>query len=205
MTFERQSFKTKPYHHGNLRAALLDAAEHFLATEPLDKLSLRALARYVGVSQTAPYRHFPNKAGLLVALAQEGFDSLILQTRTVAEHEADIQIALQQICQVYIQFAIHHPYKFQLMFNGVMHDADLVEALRDRYVVAYQCIEQLCAEGVQKGQFHGDLHVMCNTYWSLLHGLVNLYFDGIVGEVNHLECQSKSALDFLLCGFAHAA
>ena len=64
------------YHHGDLRSALIEAGMHALSTHSADALSLRALAREVGVSATAVYRHFPDRDALLVALALTGFDQL---------------------------------------------------------------------------------------------------------------------------------
>ena len=64
------------YHHGNLRQALMDEALMCIREQGADKLSLRALARQVGVSQAAPYRHFEDKVALLSALASDGFQRL---------------------------------------------------------------------------------------------------------------------------------
>src|SRR3954451_7072520 len=66
----------RPYHHGNLREALLDAGERALETGGVQNLSLRELAREVGVSHAAPRRHFPDKQALLDALALGGFERL---------------------------------------------------------------------------------------------------------------------------------
>src|SRR5207342_1602524 len=68
--------RAKPYHHGDLRNALLDAARALLEEGPFADLSLRAVARRAGVSHAAPYRHFPNHESLLVELALEGFTEL---------------------------------------------------------------------------------------------------------------------------------
>ena len=77
---------TPSYHHGNLRTALLEKAKEHLIEKGPDKISLRALAREIGVSQTAPYRHFPDKTMLLAALAAEGFKQLFQQSRIVPEY-----------------------------------------------------------------------------------------------------------------------
>ena len=66
----------RTYHHGDLRRALLDAAVRHIATDGVDALSLRALARDVGVTHAAPYRHFESKGHLLAAIAEEGFQIL---------------------------------------------------------------------------------------------------------------------------------
>src|SRR6478736_9746442 len=66
----------RPYHHGDLRNALLDSARSILEKQGLEALSLRAVARKAGVSHAAPYRHFPNHEALLAELATEGFAEL---------------------------------------------------------------------------------------------------------------------------------
>ena len=73
---EAKSAESRPYHHGDLRRALVDAARRLLEAEGPSALSLRAVAREAGVSPAAPYHHFKDKAELLDAVAQEGWDIL---------------------------------------------------------------------------------------------------------------------------------
>src|SRR5205085_5869828 len=76
---ESQAAEARPYHHGDLRRALVDAARRILESEGPTALSLRAVAREAGVSPAAPYHHFKDKAELLDAVAQEGWDMLNVQ------------------------------------------------------------------------------------------------------------------------------
>ncbi len=71
------------YHHGNLRQELMNRAEQHLLESGSNELSLRALAREIGVSQTAPYRHFRDKNALLAALATEGFQRFFCRLQTL--------------------------------------------------------------------------------------------------------------------------
>src|SRR5689334_23769031 len=73
---EAKSAESRPYHHGDLRRALVDAARRLLEAEGPTALSLRAVAREAGVSPAAPYHHFKDKAELLDAVAQEGWEML---------------------------------------------------------------------------------------------------------------------------------
>src|SRR5215475_2854236 len=73
---ETHMAEARPYHHGDLRRALVDAARRLLESEGPSALSLRAVAREAGVSPAAPYHHFKDKAELLEAVAQEGWDLL---------------------------------------------------------------------------------------------------------------------------------
>src|SRR5215472_7707973 len=79
-----RSMEVRPYHHGNLRTALLDAAERTLRERGVQALSLRELAREVGVSHGAPRRHFPDRQSLLDALAGAGFERLGAELRAAA-------------------------------------------------------------------------------------------------------------------------
>ena len=118
------------YHHGDLRRALLDAAAEVIAEQGPAALSLRDLARRAGVSHAAPMHHFGDKAGLLTALATEGYDLLAAE---LAEEWAVTHSFLEQGV-AYVRFAIRHRAHFEVMFRPDLYhagDADLVAA-RDR-------------------------------------------------------------------------
>ena len=94
----------RPYHHGNLRAALLEAAERALARG--GELSLRELAREVGVSHAAPRRHFAGKQALLDALAEDGFERLGADMRdAIAGAGPEFRARLTALARTYVRFA----------------------------------------------------------------------------------------------------
>jgi AcrR family transcriptional regulator len=99
------------YHHGNLRAALIEAALSLLAEGGPAVLSLREVARRAGVSHAAPYRHFDDRAALLSALAEHAF--VELEQRLVASDRS-----LEALGRAYLEFALDHPERFRLMFDG---------------------------------------------------------------------------------------
>jgi AcrR family transcriptional regulator len=105
------------YHHGNLRAVLLDEAERALRDRGIDALSLRDLARQAGVSHAAPRRHFADRQALLDALAEMGFARLGDEMSAAIEAAGvDYEGRLRAAATVYVQFAIQHGALFQLMF-----------------------------------------------------------------------------------------
>ena len=109
----------RPYHHGNLRAALLDAAEQTLGQRGVRELSLRELAREVGVSHGAPRRHFADKQALLDALAQDGFERLggaMQEALNTAGTAFDARLAA--LARAYVAFATEHAALLELMFAG---------------------------------------------------------------------------------------
>src|SRR4029077_19283475 len=85
LRWRRMAVRPRPYHHGTLRSTLLAAAERTLAEGGVPALSLRELARQVGVSHAAPRRHFPHKQALLDALAEDGFERLGTALRDASE------------------------------------------------------------------------------------------------------------------------
>lgn len=108
----------RPYHHGQLRTALLTAAERTLRTQGEAELSLRELARELGVSHAAPRRHFPDRQSLLDALAVAGFERLTAQLEeALAGAHPDFPSRLQATVTTYIRFATEDAALLQLMFT----------------------------------------------------------------------------------------
>jgi AcrR family transcriptional regulator len=109
----------RPYHHGNLRQALLQAAETALEARGVSSLSLRELSRDVGVSHTSPRRHFADKQALLDALAQSGFERFDAVVAQAANRRARNFVArLTNFAQAYVAFALKHPALWVLMFDA---------------------------------------------------------------------------------------
>ena len=104
---------SRPYHHGDLPAALLEAALGLLEDD--QAFSLRAVARRAGVSPTAPYRHYADKEALLAALATDGFAQLAGHLEAAAE--------LTDMAVAYVAFALAHPGLFRLMYGRPTADA----------------------------------------------------------------------------------
>src|SRR5947208_16933585 len=97
------------YHHRDLRAALLRAAGKRLEKQGITALSMREAARRVGVSHSAPYRHFADREALLAALAAQGFEMLGQTMRGQTG---------RGMCEAYVRFALQYPQRFRLMFGG---------------------------------------------------------------------------------------
>ncbi len=124
----------RPYHHGNLRGALLAAAERTVRERGVQELSLRELAREVGVSHGAPRRHFPDRQALLDALAETGFERLGAELRGAIDGAGDdFETRLHETAAAYIRFATADPALLELMF-AVKHrdEADALQAAAER-------------------------------------------------------------------------
>jgi AcrR family transcriptional regulator len=144
------------YHHGDLRQVVLQKAAEVLEKEGLDALSLREVARRAGVSHNAPYRHFPDRDSLLVALVEEGFQMLL---------EALARRPRREMGEAYVDFALSHPQRFRLMFGGRVKLAN-----PDRR--AYEGLKQSFADLGEDAQYAAA------AAWGLVHGLSHLLLDG---------------------------
>lgn len=157
-----------PYHHGDLRNALLTAALLILDSEGEAGLGLRDLARAVGVSPAAPYRHFDSRAGLLEALAVTGFQKFTAEMRAVAETSpADPLLAMGQ---AYLHFALGNRALFRLMFSAQLK-RDNRPGLRMAAEAAFATLRQVSGGYTTAGR------IAALAAWSKVHGLAVLLLD----------------------------
>lgn len=122
---------SRPYHHGDLQRALVDAGRRLLEREGSAALSLRAVAREAGVSAAAPYHHFKDRAALLYAVAHEGHVALNDAVQTAFETSEPGQPRIVAVGVAYVSFALANPALFRLMFDTTKlyeNYADAVEA-----------------------------------------------------------------------------
>jgi AcrR family transcriptional regulator len=168
----------KSYHHGNLRNELLDTAEAHLS-QGLEELSLRALARSVGVSQTAPYRHFSDKSELLAALASRGYRKL-LDALIAAGNSAgsDSEQEMYAFAHCYVHYAVANRDLFKLMFGPALQPQGNYPELRDSARETYDLVREIMRSGIDRGQFcEEDIDYLANAAWSAVHGLATLKID----------------------------
>ena len=177
MSPRKRAPASKPaYHHGDLRRAVLDASLALLGEAGIEALSLREVARRAGVTHAAPYHHFHDKAGLLDALAEEGFACL-----RDAMLEASLEVKrpgarLAAIGRAYVVYAVSHPAHFTVMFRPGRGQA-LARGLASRE--AYQVLVDQVV-GCQRAGLApaGDSEALVLFAWSVVHGLASLSVDG---------------------------
>ncbi len=178
------------YHHGNLRAALIEAGlaaleAHKGAAQPSQALSLRELARQVGVTPNAAYRHFADKEALLKALAAEGFRQLAAQSsaaqqagvQAAASGEAGKEEGFRASGLAYVRFARANPALFRLMFGRFasdQRDPELTQAAMGAFQGVLNSASQLGGLPVDDPR----TLVSAIIAWSLVHGLGHLALDG---------------------------
>jgi AcrR family transcriptional regulator len=170
----------RPYHHGNLRAALLAQAEQTLRQHGLDGLSLRELARQIGVSHAAPRRHFAGRQALLDALAESGFARLGAELRGAAERAGeDYEARLRATNLAYVRFAVNDAALLELMFAGKHREqAGALHEAADR---AFLVILQLIEEGQAGDSLEaGDPERIGLLLFATMQGIAALVTAGIV-------------------------
>lgn len=178
MDTTRSTREAKPYHHGNLREALVDAALDILERDE-GALTIRAAAQAVGVSHTAPYNHFADKDALLAAVAIRGFRTLeasVDAARDGAGSEPGDQLVATGLA--YVLFAAEHPALFRLMF-GPRKAKGTGEEVRAAGLSAFEALVRVVRGGMDAGAFRkGDPRAAAFTAWSLVHGMAQLAIDG---------------------------
>ena len=166
--------KKHAYHHGDLPAALRQAAGKILEKEGLEALTLRTLARRTGVSHAAPYRHFRHREALLAALAADGFAMLGRALR-----EAAAAGGLRAMGEAYVRFALRHPQRFRLMFGGQLKIARHA-ALREVALKTFEALSGALAAQVGDAPGARDASIAA---WALVHGLAQLLLGGRIAPV----------------------
>jgi AcrR family transcriptional regulator len=169
----------RAYHHGNLREGLIAAALQIIGKQGAKGLTLRRVARVLGVSQTAPYRHFRSKEALLAAIAAEGFRALgkVLEAGMQAAGSNPID-RFRAIGLAYLRFGIEHPAHFGIMYSPRSEEftvGDVADAGRAAFALTREAIERCQRETHAPA---GDSSQIAVAAWSLVHGLVTLHHNG---------------------------
>lgn len=162
----------RPYHHGDLRRELLRQAAQMIEEGGPAHVRLRELARRAGVSHAAPAHHFRDKAGLLTALASEGYLLLADQLTEALERTGDFR----EVGVAYVQFAVSHRAHFEVMFRPDLYEADAadVRAARDLSAAAlYRGLDAASPKAGGPGARNAGL-----AAWSLMHGFASLWITG---------------------------
>jgi AcrR family transcriptional regulator len=200
--------KSATYHHGDLRAALVDAGIELLEAEGLDAVTVRAAARKVGVSHAAPARHFPTATSFLAAIATIGY-------RRLGAALADAAVGLDAVAgfrnmgRAYVSFAVADPHWYRAIFDASLADkaehAELQEASADAFDILRNAIAATINAGAVRND---DVEFLALTVWSTVHGLATLIIDDQLkpkGYTDPTEQLIDAVLTALFLGLGNTA
>jgi AcrR family transcriptional regulator len=187
----------RPYHHGNLRTALLEQAERTVRERGAQELSLRELARAIGVSHGAPRRHFPDRQALLDALAEAGFARLGTELRSAIDGAGeDFEPRLQAVATAYVRFATRDAALLELMFAGKHRDqSGTLQAAGERsFGVMLELIDQGQLEGALEP---GEPERVGLVLFATIQGIAALVNGGMVETEQRDELVADAVGHFL--------
>lgn len=194
------------YHYGDLRNTLILKGLAMLNSKGAENLSLRELARDIGVGHNAPYRHFRNKNELLEAIAATGFRQLkAYNLRLELEHAGDAESQLMESALYLIQLAGQQKNLFRLMFGGQLSLFDCGEELRREAQETLQSLVKIITLGQQQGRFSKE-HGLCQTLGtlSMIQGFALMTSSGLLQEIpqdqQQLRAMAVQVVDVLLKG-----
>jgi AcrR family transcriptional regulator len=175
--------KRDRYHHGDLPRSLIQAGLQVLAERGVDALTLREVARRAKVSQAAPYHHFADKADLVSAIVQHGFEDFAGALRAGADAAGgDALQCLSGMGLAYVRFAVANPALFRLLFRpelrGGTRDEPAAEAMERAGSAAYQVFLDAVRAAVEEGSVQGSVEDVAVAALSVVHGLSTLLVDG---------------------------
>lgn len=196
---------TTGYHHGDLKPALLAHAHQLLEKGELDRLSMREMARALGVSHSAAYRHFANKGELLDAVAARGFDEMLSQCESAVKQAGLHPKSRLKACGVaYVRFGKTSPRLLTHMFSAVS-TPEASANLQESGAKLFNRLLSLITEGQAQKVFRaGESKTLAHACWALVHGLAVLLS---VQIANHAAkdiplIDAEQAIDTLLDGMA---
>ena len=171
--------RKRPYHHGNLRQALIDAALELIEEQGVSALTLREVARRVGVTHAAPQRHFADRAALVAAVAEQGFRGLGAHVAAVRASARTPAQRLRAIGVAYVEYALAHPAHLRVMFSPEVAD----KSRHPELAAAAQAVHAGLVDQIGDAQRHGsiapgDPDELSFAAWSMVHGCAVLLIDG---------------------------
>jgi AcrR family transcriptional regulator len=189
--------KKTPYHHGDLKNALIQAGIEILSKEGVNAMSLRKVARRAGVSHAAPYAHFADKQALVAAISTEGYRKLYDKVYNAAQnHRGDPLRQLVEGAWAYVEFALNDSEHFRITLSGVVEKEKeypaYVEISQKGFRLVVQLVEACQKAGVLN---EGPPDLMAASVWGLVHGFVSLILEN---QISHALLDRYSLKEMLI-------
>jgi AcrR family transcriptional regulator len=206
----RRAAPAKPYHHGDLRRVLIDAALRLAEEGGVDEVSMREAARRAGVSPGAPFRHFESRDALMTAVAEEAQRRLRVEIETAlgaAPADDDPLLRFRSFGLAYLRWAMRNPAHFEIISSGRYFDHDRAENLSRDNAELIAMTERMLSDAFARGQLRvTDLKAVRIAARALVYGFARMNIDGHfprwgVGK-GEIEPTAEAILDLFIQGIA---
>jgi len=176
LSTEAAATENRPYHHGDLRRALIEAARTIIVRDGAQALSLRGVAREAGVSPAAPYHHFKDKQELMLAVGQLGFEELgIAMEAALADTDGTAGERIASIGVSYVLFARDNPALYRLMYDCARNMEALPPDVHEKDHSAYAIVrDAMVAAGRAAPDNHIDIELATTAAWCAAHGVAEM-------------------------------
>jgi AcrR family transcriptional regulator len=189
-----------PYHHGDLKNALIKEGLQIISEDGIEGLTLRKVAARIGVSHTAPYAHYPDKQALIAAISAAGHLELFEEMNAL--YQKHIDEPYKQLIEIgwhYIQFAMSDPEHFRIMFSKVIEDGEIhpefIEISDKNYELVSEVIQNCQEAGIFKVTEHEKLTIYV---WSVIHGLATLIIEDQIPLAIKQKTSAKDFFEFTI-------
>ncbi len=168
----------------DLRRKFIDASLELVTERGVEGLTLRDLAKRVGVTHPAVYRYFPDKAALLASVAEEGFWAIRSAAIRACAPYPDTRTRFNKLVEAYVRFAAEHPAHFRLMFGPEAAEKWSSASLRAAETATFNICLDAVVEGQRDGLVReGDPREIALAGWAMIHGIASLVLNGLVNGV----------------------
>ena len=182
-TTRRRGTNRRTYHHGDLGPALVREAARTIRTAGVEAVTLRDVGRRLGVSRTALYRHFADKAALLAAVARQGFQTFSRELQEAWDAAGGGMTGFRAMGAAYVRFAIANPAHYRIMFGRFKDLCESNAALAGDASASFRVLLDALAALERDGAVPvaADRNALGHFIWASLHGVAMLSIDGQLG------------------------
>ncbi|MFK0334748.1 TetR/AcrR family transcriptional regulator [Rhizobium sp. NPDC090275] len=210
MTQLKTTAEERPYHHGDLQRAILNAAFDVLSESQSTEFSLRELARRAGVSHNAPYKHFADKREMLAAVSAVGFERLADEMHKAQVGKTEPRERLMLLMRAYVRSGVTNPALYRLMFGGLLTEQGNNRPAIERtaaFEMRALIVSAICDGAIGRAiadteEENSRIDTVVLALWSQVHGLTLLLIDGLVGPVDAADKLVDIMLQALIDGLS---
>ena len=194
--------RVRAYHHGDLRTSLVEEAAAMISEGGAASVTMRAIGGRLGVSRAAPYRHFPDKTALLVAVAVQGFERLRRRLESIAVADSPSRVdRLLRMGEEYVRFALEHPAHYRLMWGKEAIARQEEPELREAAGALLEHLVGVIESHQESGEIApGDPRGRAYVAWSAVHGLASLLIEGQIDPKVDVDRLIRRTTETLLDG-----